>query len=194
MCTKPISLRERKKARTRRALVEAALRLFAERGFEATTVAEIAEAADVSPRTFFTYFPAKEDVLFADAQDRIDRLQDALAKRAPDESLLDALRRAAREVLADPTFRAEAQRTHMQVNDPGWRGSNVSLRGGFRGAGRGGGVVVWVVRRPVGQGGGLGWLVVRHVSARWVAQPRRLARPRPKGLGRRRGDGGWRTR
>jgi AcrR family transcriptional regulator len=115
MCTKPISLRERKKARTRRALVEAALRLFAERGFEATTVADIAEAADVSPRTFFTYFPAKEDVLFADAQDRIDRLQDALAKRAPDESLLDALRRAAREVLADPTFRAEAQRTHMQV-------------------------------------------------------------------------------
>ena len=115
MCTKPISLRERKKARPRRALVEAAPRLFAERGFEATTVADIAEAADVSPRTFFTYFPAKEDVLFADAQDRIDRLQDALAKRAPDESLLDALRRAAREVLADPTFRLEAQRTYMQV-------------------------------------------------------------------------------
>jgi AcrR family transcriptional regulator len=115
MCTKPISLRERKKARTRRALVEAALRLFAERGFEATTVADIAEAADVSPRTFFTYFPAKEDVLFADVQDRIDRLRDALAKRAPDESFLDALRRAARDILADPTFQAEAQRTHMQV-------------------------------------------------------------------------------
>jgi AcrR family transcriptional regulator len=115
MCTKPISLRERKKARTRRALVEAALRLFAERGFEATTVADIAEAADVSPRTFFTYFPAKEDVLFADAQDRIERLRDALAKRAPDESFLDALRRAARDILADRTFQAEAQRTHMQV-------------------------------------------------------------------------------
>src|SRR4029450_9819496 len=106
MCTKPISLRERKKARTRRALVEAALRLFAGRGFEATTVADIADAADVSPRTFFSYFPAKEDVLFADAKDRIDRLQDALAKRAPDESFLDALRRAARDILADPTFQA----------------------------------------------------------------------------------------
>jgi AcrR family transcriptional regulator len=115
MCSHPISLRERKKARTRRALVEAALRLFAERGFEATTVAEIAEAADVSPRTFFTYFPAKEDVLFADAQDRIDRLRDALAKRTPDESLLDALRRAAREIVADQSFRAEEQRAHMQV-------------------------------------------------------------------------------
>jgi len=115
MCTKPMSLRERKKARTRQALVEAALRLFAERGFEATTVADIADAADVSPRTFFTYFPAKEDVLFADAQDRIERVRDALAKRAPGESFLDALRRAAREVLTDPTFQAEAQRTHMQV-------------------------------------------------------------------------------
>ena len=115
MCTKPISLRERKKARTRQALVDAALRLFAERGFEATTVADIADAADVSPRTFFTYFPAKEDVLFAGAKDRIERLRDALAKRAPDESFLDALRRAARDILTDPTFQAEAQRTHMQV-------------------------------------------------------------------------------
>jgi AcrR family transcriptional regulator len=115
MCDKPISLRERKKARTRQALVAAALRLFAERGFEATTVADIAEAADVSPRTFFTYFPAKEDVLFAGAKDRIERLRDALAKRAPDESFLDALRRAARDILADAAFQADAQRTHMQV-------------------------------------------------------------------------------
>jgi AcrR family transcriptional regulator len=115
MCTKPTSLRERKKARTRQALVDAALRLFAERGFEATTVADIADAADVSPRTFFTYFPAKEDVLFAGAKDRIERLRDALATRAPDESFLDALRRAARDILTDPTFQADAQRTHMQV-------------------------------------------------------------------------------
>ena len=115
MCDKPLSLRERKKARTRQALVDAALRLFAERGFEATTVADIAEAADVSPRTFFTYFPAKEEVLFAGTQDRLKRVHVALAERAPGESFLDALRRAARDVLAQPTFQAEGQRTHMQL-------------------------------------------------------------------------------
>jgi AcrR family transcriptional regulator len=115
MCDKPLSLRERKKVRTRQALVEAALRLFAERGFEATTVADIAEAADVSPRTFFTYFPAKEEVLFAGTQDRLERVRAALAERAPGESFLDALRRAARDVLAQPTFQAEGQRTHMQL-------------------------------------------------------------------------------
>lgn len=115
MSTEPISLRERKKARTREALVEAALRLFAERGFEATTVADIAEAAEVSPRTFFTYFPSKEDVLFARRQDRIERIRDALAKRAPDESFLDALRRAAHDIIADPSFRTDEQRIHMQL-------------------------------------------------------------------------------
>jgi AcrR family transcriptional regulator len=115
MCSKPMSLRERKKARTRQALVEAALRLFTERGYEATTVADIAEAAEVSPRTFFTYFPAKEDVLFANAQDRIERLRAALARRAPDESFLDGLRRAAREILGAPTFDANAQRAHMEL-------------------------------------------------------------------------------
>jgi AcrR family transcriptional regulator len=114
MCSKP-SLRERKKARTRQALVEAALRLFAERGYEATTVADIAEAAEVSPRTFFAYFPAKEDVLFANARDRIERLRVALARRAPDESFRDALRRAAGEVVGPPTFDADAQRAHMRL-------------------------------------------------------------------------------
>ena len=88
-CTKPTSLRERKKAHPP-GLIDAALRLFAERGFEATTVADIADAADVSPRTFFTH--AGEDVLCRRQDD--ERLRDALATRAPDESF-DAPRRAA---------------------------------------------------------------------------------------------------
>jgi AcrR family transcriptional regulator len=57
-------LRERKKARTRELLAETARTLFAERGFEAVTVAEIAQAADVSPQTVFNYFPTKEDLVY----------------------------------------------------------------------------------------------------------------------------------
>jgi AcrR family transcriptional regulator len=59
-------LRERKKARTRAAIREHALRLFREQGYEATTVDQIAEAAEVSPSTFFRYFPTKEDVVLQD--------------------------------------------------------------------------------------------------------------------------------
>jgi AcrR family transcriptional regulator len=62
-------LRERKKAKTHQAIQEAALRLFRTQGYEATTVEQIAEAAEVSPSTFFRYFPTKEDVVIHDALD-----------------------------------------------------------------------------------------------------------------------------
>jgi AcrR family transcriptional regulator len=86
-------LRERKKQRTREQIVEAAMGLFAERGYHATTIADIAEAADVSPRTFFSYFPSKEAVVFHDAERDLDGLASALRDRLPGETAFDALRR-----------------------------------------------------------------------------------------------------
>jgi AcrR family transcriptional regulator len=63
--------RERKKLRTRALIQQEALRLFLEKGFEATTIEEIAEAADIAPSTFFNYFPTKEDVVLQDDLDPV---------------------------------------------------------------------------------------------------------------------------
>jgi AcrR family transcriptional regulator len=84
-------LRERKKLRTREQITEAAIALFADRGFEGTTVDDIAAAADVSRRTFFRYFARKEDVILAWKQETAQELRGALAVRPPDESPLDAV-------------------------------------------------------------------------------------------------------
>jgi len=86
------SLRERKKLATRRSLRRAALELVAERGLSNVTVEDIAEAADVSPRTFFNYFPSKEAVLFGGDQDRGAVLRDRVACEAPGAPAIDALR------------------------------------------------------------------------------------------------------
>src|ERR1700729_7704 len=88
----PVSLRERKKLATRRLLRRAALGLVAERGLANVTVEDIAEAAEVSPRTFFNYFPSKEAVLFGGDPDRAAALRDGIVSEAPDKSALDALR------------------------------------------------------------------------------------------------------
>ncbi|WP_411126219.1 TetR family transcriptional regulator [Streptomyces sp. x-19] len=92
--TPPTGLRERKKQRTRDALIRAALELFTERGYEATTIDEIAEAVDVSQRTFFRYFANKQDVVFA-VQDMVEaRFLQELRARPADEPPLPALRGA----------------------------------------------------------------------------------------------------
>ncbi len=94
-----MGLRERKKLRTRRAIADAALRLFAERGYEETTIADIAAAADVSPRTFFSYFPSKEDVVFAEVDERLAEVREGLANRPPGETPLESMRRIVLEMI-----------------------------------------------------------------------------------------------
>jgi AcrR family transcriptional regulator len=92
-CHMPEGLRERKKQRTREQIVEAAMRLFADRGYHATTIADIASAADVAPRTFFSYFPSKEAVVFHNVDRDLDALASALRDRPAGETVYDALRR-----------------------------------------------------------------------------------------------------
>ncbi|MDH2427151.1 helix-turn-helix domain containing protein [Sphaerisporangium sp. TRM90804] len=92
-------LRERKKLRTRHALVEAAVRLFELKGYEETTVAEIAASVDVSTRTFFSYFASKEDVVFHDTRARVERALAVIAERRPEETLVELLPRLAEATL-----------------------------------------------------------------------------------------------
>jgi AcrR family transcriptional regulator len=91
------SLRERKRARTRQALIDAAVELFERNGYDTTTIADIAAAADISPRTFFGYFASKEDLLFTDPDARVQTTLKAIAQRAPDDGPVDVLLRALRE-------------------------------------------------------------------------------------------------
>jgi AcrR family transcriptional regulator len=94
-----MGLRERKKLRTRRAIAGAALRLFDERGYEETTISDIAAAADVSPRTFFSYFPSKDDVVFAEMDERLADVRAGLAERPSGETPLATFRRVAEALL-----------------------------------------------------------------------------------------------
>lgn len=85
------SLRERKKAQTREAIIAAAIDLFERKGYDATTIDEIAEAADVSPRTFFRYFDSKVEVIMEHKEDPSDDLGTRLAERPAEESPIEAM-------------------------------------------------------------------------------------------------------
>jgi AcrR family transcriptional regulator len=135
----PQSLRERKKDRTRRTLQAEALRLFAAKGFQATTIEEIAAAAEVAPRTFFRYFPTKEEVVFwADYQPTLAGL---VAARPDDEPALEALRRGITDGLAafyaqdrerlleriKLIFRTRALQPRMRQQQAGWAAGMAEL-------------------------------------------------------------------
>jgi len=93
-----VALRERKRTRTMRTIQSEALRLFAERGYERTTTEEIADAVAISPRTFFRYFPTKEDVVLWDEYDPVSR--EMLESRPAGEPVLDSVCAISREILA----------------------------------------------------------------------------------------------
>jgi AcrR family transcriptional regulator len=108
-------LRERKKEKTRDALVQSALRQFAERGFDHVTVEGIAAACDVSPRTFFRYFASKEEVLFAESDGHRAHLLASLAAQEPDVSPFQALESAARMVAADYAEHPDVVRVRHRI-------------------------------------------------------------------------------
>jgi AcrR family transcriptional regulator len=115
-----VGLRERKKEKTRDALVQSALKQFAKRGFDHVTVEDIADACDVSPRTFFRYFASKEDVLFAESDGQRLRLMTSLAEQDADVSAFAALESGMRMVAAEYTEQRDTLRIRhrLMMNTP----------------------------------------------------------------------------
>jgi len=94
-------LRARKKRAARGAIAATARRLFADRGYDAVTVAEVAAAANVSEKTVFNHFPTKEDLAFAGREEGIAQLVKAIAERSPGTPVLDVFRGLTRTVIHD---------------------------------------------------------------------------------------------
>jgi AcrR family transcriptional regulator len=116
---KPPGLRERKKAKTRAAIQEHALRLFRDQGYAETTVQEIAAAAEVSPATFFRYFATKEDTIVLD---RLDPLMIELFRAQPPElgptEALQAAIRQSMTTLSEDEWELESERQRLVMNAP----------------------------------------------------------------------------
>ena len=102
-------LRERNRIRRHETIVTEALQLFADRGYDATTISDIAEAADVASRTVLTYFPTKEDIAMAPVDEIAGRISEALRTRAPGETAIDVFARWLRDEVhrtkTDPTMK-----------------------------------------------------------------------------------------
>ncbi|MHA6803888.1 TetR family transcriptional regulator [Salinifilum ghardaiensis] len=107
----PEDRRHRRTLRTRQAIESAALRLFQQQGFDPTTVEQIAEEADIAPRTFFRHFPSKDAVLFGDSKRETEQMRRVLTTRPADEHPLRSLTMA----LVDSAERVEADRKRHLV-------------------------------------------------------------------------------
>jgi AcrR family transcriptional regulator len=124
----PLGLRERKKIKTRAAIQEHALRLFKEQGYSRTTVEQIAAAAEISPSTFFRYFPTKEDVVLFDSTDA--QMMDAYAEQPADVNFVEAMRRAMHRIydtFTDEEAEREAARQSLVLSEPELRMRAVSM-------------------------------------------------------------------
>jgi AcrR family transcriptional regulator len=128
------SLRERKRDRTRKALIDAAIELFEREGYDGTTVADIAEAADIGTRTFFSYFGSKEELLFPESDARVRAAVTAIANREPDDQPADVLLRALHDVGGtdgepdDMVDRVAAMRLRLSRTVPAVRGRALQIQ------------------------------------------------------------------
>ena len=131
--TEQTGLRARKKLQTRRRIETAALELFGRGGFAGTTVEDIAAAAEIAPRTFFYYFPTKEDVALADYAGRLERIVDQLRRRPDTEHPWAALRASFLVVAAD--YDAERQeiigRFQIMATSPSVYARSLQLQAGW---------------------------------------------------------------
>ena len=115
-------LRERKKARTREAIIDAALDLFESKGFDATTIDDIAAAAEVSPRTFFRYFESKLDVVMARNAPKEPAIGPLLAARPASEGPIEAMRQVMRqELVAQVAHPAHVRELQVVITTPSLR-------------------------------------------------------------------------
>jgi AcrR family transcriptional regulator len=124
-------LRERKKQQTRERVRREAYRLFTEQGYEATTIDQIAEAAEISPSTFFRYFPTKEDVVIQDEYD--PALAEALRSRPAGEPIIEAILHALKGPLGKLLEQDREElllRTRISFTDPAIRARSVAERSG----------------------------------------------------------------
>lgn len=128
------TLRDRKRDRTRRALIDAAVDLFERHGFDGATIADIAAAADIGTRTFFSYFASKEELLFPDGDARVHAAIAAIAARKPHERPVDVLLRGLRDVSGagrepdDLVDRVAALRLRLIQTVPAVRGRALQLQ------------------------------------------------------------------
>ncbi|HUA45733.1 MAG TPA: TetR family transcriptional regulator [Solirubrobacteraceae bacterium] len=110
-----LGLRERKKQQTREKIARVALELFAERGYDETTLADIAEAAEVAPRTIFAYFESKDDILLCEEGSFLTELKRRLDERPPGTTTVDALRELISSIEA-PDESAQRRKQIMTAN------------------------------------------------------------------------------